>query len=127
MTWPGPYPGSAYVVGPSPACITDGCQLAAARRVLAEARDLNQRMIEERSKMGNAALWCDSGHAFSERDPGRRTITVTATDQEGLEKYETRQFCGGCAPTVDLMAEPRTRPAEFDRPARAGIGGTSGS
>lgn len=101
-----------YIDHPDPGCIEHGCRLAAARGVLEEARRLNQKMIEERSKMANAALWCDAGHAFSERDPGRRTITVTANDPEtGAEVYETRQFCGGCAPTVDLMAEPVTRPA----------------
>lgn len=57
------------------------------------------------------ALWCDSGgHAFSERDPGRQRISVTALDDDGEETIESRDFCGDCAAKAGLLAPRKTRP-----------------
>lgn len=52
------------------------------------------------------AVWCDQGgHAFSERDPGRRHFSETAFDEDG-EPTDTYIFdlCGKCA---SKMSESR--------------------
>lgn len=88
---------------------------------------LNAIREEIRQKMTNVALWCDGGHSFSARDKGRKSITVTSSDEEtGEEDSQTRQFCGGCTPTTELLAEPRTRPAGYETTQRTQIAPTRG-
>jgi hypothetical protein len=91
-----------------------------------DEREVNQQIDqirqEIRQKMANVSLWCDAGHAFSAKDKGRRTITVTSSDPEtGDETSDTRQFCGGCTPTTELLDEPRTRPPGYETAPRTEI------
>lgn len=86
-----------------------------ARELLAVARGLTMQAMEMREKMPNPALWCDSGHSFSSEDKGRKSITIDSSDAEtGEQDSRTRQFCGGCTPTTELLAQPRTRPPGYE-------------
>lgn len=92
-------------------------------------QEVNERLSaireEIKQKMTNVALWCDGGHSFSARDKGRKSITVTSSDPEtGDETTDTRQFCGGCTPTTELLAEPRTRPPGYETIERTQIAPT---
>lgn len=58
------------------------------------------------------ALWCDhGGHAFSERDPGRRRISMAVLDEDTeQERTESRDFCGECAEKSGIAEPRKTRP-----------------
>lgn len=126
MTYPGfsysgPYhPGQ--VRGAAPACEGAGCRLSEALVILGRAQELSDQLAGERKVMlETAALWCDTGHAFSARDRGRKQMTVTVLNEEnGNPETETRQFCGACTITPAVLNEPvlRTLP-----PGRAFVDG----
>lgn len=94
-------------------CNTDGCQLAAARKIMDQAEALvkeaeyqNYRATMGRTMedMMSQALWCDSGeHAFSERDPDRQHLERTALDQAGNQITEPIDICGSCAQQNGLL------------------------
>jgi hypothetical protein len=101
--------GYGYVPGAHPAC-REGCQMKTAQ----EIADTSAMILSQmgRSSM-SAAMWCDQGgHAFSERDPGRRRITMNVLDEEtGREITDTRDVCGGCVTASGLDKKKVTRPA----------------
>ena len=121
------YPGPAHVTrfevrGPAPACADGHCRLAQAREVLGQAETMNNRLLKEKKLMDEAAaLWCDSGHAFSARDPGRKRLTVTVVNTDtNEEETQMRQFCGGCEVNPAALNAPVLRsPA----PGRAELAG----
>ncbi len=99
----------AYVYGAAQQCVSNRCMAGAAQGMVAQALDI----IEEygRNRMSQA-LWCDqSGHAFSERDPGRQRIKVSSLDESEQETEITKDFCGDCAAQAGLTSPRKTRPA----------------
>lgn len=99
---------SGYVRGAAELCTADRCHLTEGLERLAEAGRLVERLRAEKHVMEQtAALWCDTGHAFSARDRGRKRVTVTVTDEDtGQDVSEIRQVCGRCTITPAVMAEP---------------------
>jgi len=82
-----------YVSDIAHACERDGCQLSRARELFEQA----ERLLEKRMEP-TRALWCDQGeHPFSERDPGRKVITIGGTGADGELAEESRTTCGPCA------------------------------
>jgi hypothetical protein len=59
------------------------------------------------------ALWCDrGGHAFSDRDPGRKRVAVAGLDDDGNEQdAQYEDICGECIEKSGLLRKARTRPA----------------
>lgn len=106
----GPGARREYIPRAHAACAAGGCQFAAAQEIVATAEQIAAQM--GRSGMSQA-LWCDQGgHAFSERDPGRKRISMdTLDDDSGDLVKESRDFCGECAVKSGLTGARKTRPA----------------
>lgn len=72
------------------------------------------RTIAEGMRNVSKAVWCDQGgHAFSERDPGRRHFSETSFDSEG-EPDGTYVFdvCGKCGAKMAEARKALTNAAE---------------
>lgn len=106
----GPVSGGRFVEHAHPICEGTGCQMAKSHEVasiaMAAIREMGVGSMSQ-------ALWCDhGGHAFSERDPGRRRISMAVLDEDtGQEKTEMRDFCGACAEASGMASPRKTRPA----------------
>lgn len=98
-----------YVTRAEESCLASGCMLHTAAGVLGQAREV----IRQNGRDGmSQALWCDqSGHAFSERDPGRQRVKVNQIDEDGNEVEIAKDLCGECAVRIGITAPRKTRSA----------------
>lgn len=92
-------------------CLLNGCQLARAGQLAAEAKTMLDQAVREKRETMSGALWCDLGeHAFSSRDRKRTTYKISTLDEEtGAPLEDDRVACGQHA--IALKAAPPTAPA----------------
>lgn len=97
----------------------DNATLRRANEALTQAENiLAMAAAEKRELMEllNQALWCDiKEHAFSAKDKGKRSITLTRWDEDASKDVQDIVMaCGPCA-----SANPLIQAAQPDRPMPA--------
>ena len=96
----------------------DGATLRRAKEALEQAQNMLAMAHKEKAEMMEAlnyALWCDiKDHAFSAKDKGKRSITMTQWDDDRQEDVQVIVMsCGPCA-----AVNPLIQAAQPDRPVR---------